>query len=82
VQGDIVSQGFELMLYGMGTVVVFLTLLVASTTAMSRLVTRYFPQPEVSPVASLDRPAGQPAPADNAELIAVIGAAIQRYRNR
>ena len=38
MQGDIVAQGLELMLFGMGTVVVFLALLVAMATAgMSRL---------------------------------------------
>ena len=46
MQGDIVSQGLELMLYGMGTVVVFLALLVVATTGMSRLIGRYFPEPE------------------------------------
>ncbi|MEP1594634.1 MAG: OadG family transporter subunit, partial [Halieaceae bacterium] len=42
MQGDIVAQGVELMLYGMGTVVVFLTLLVVVTTLMSAILERYF----------------------------------------
>ena len=45
MQQDIVGQGVELMLYGMGTVVVFLAALVVATTAMSRVVTRFFPEP-------------------------------------
>jgi oxaloacetate decarboxylase gamma subunit len=82
VQVDILSQGVELMLYGMGTVVVFLALLVASTMAMSRLVTRHFPEPEAPAVAAPTRSAGAAGAADDAELIAVISAAIHRHRNR
>ncbi|MGB1142640.1 MAG: OadG family protein [Halioglobus sp.] len=82
MQEEIVAQGLELMLYGMGTVVVFLALLVVATGAMSRTVNRYFPEePEVlaEPV-----PARQPVPtaATDAELVAVISAAVQQHRKR
>jgi oxaloacetate decarboxylase gamma subunit len=73
----IVEQGVELMLFGMGTVVLFLALLVLATTLMSRLVTRYFPEPEPAPVPA--RPASAPVVADT-ELVAVISAAIHRHR--
>ena len=56
------------MLGGMGTVFVFLTLLVAATNIMSRLVARYLPEPETT--------AGEPG----AEEVAAIAAAIIRYR--
>ena len=41
MQGDIVSQGLELMLFGMGTVVLFLALLVLAlgTEAVVALLT-------------------------------------------
>ena len=45
MQGDIVAQGVELMLYGMGTVVLFLAALVLVTTGMSGFITRFFPEP-------------------------------------
>lgn len=83
MQGDVIAQGWELLLYGMGTVVVFLGLLVVATTLMSSLVSRYFPEPE--PVlVSRSRP-GQVLTADSAivgepELVAVISAAIHQYR--
>lgn len=80
MQTPIIQQGLELLLYGMGTVVVFLTLLVLATSYMSRLVLRYFPEPEPEPVAS-----SAAAAADGAtppELLAVISAAIHRYRSR
>lgn len=43
MQGDVLSAGVELMLVGMGTVFVFLTLLVLAMTAMSALIQRYLP---------------------------------------
>lgn len=78
-----ISQGLELMLYGMGTVVVFLTLLVVSTSIMSRAITRYFPEDDVAPgtavqTASRDENLATVEP----QLIAVITAAINRHRNR
>ena len=79
MQGDIVSMGLELMLYGMGTVVLFLALLVVATTTMSRLIERHFPEPE--PVASQPAPRAHAtgAPGDP-RLAAVISAAIHRHR--
>lgn len=64
------------MLYGMGTVIVFLTLLVVATIAMSRLVSRYFPERPPQPL-SRPVPAGQ-----DPQLLAVIAAAIHRHRRR
>ena len=43
MQGDVLSAGVELMLVGMSTVFVFLTLLVLAMRAMSALVQRYLP---------------------------------------
>jgi len=80
MQGDIVAQGMELMLYGMGTVVLFLALLVVMTTLMSRCITRYFPESESSAEAALKRLRGQAQPADDPNLVAVISAAIHQHR--
>ena len=82
MQGDIVAQGIELMLYGMGTVVLFLALLVVATTFMSRFIERYFPEPEPSSSAdaALKRLRGQGAPAEDPNLVAVISAAIHQHR--
>lgn len=64
-----IVQGLELLVAGMGTVFVFLTLLVLTTTAMSALVQRFtpVPAPEVSGVSE--------------EEVAAITAAIIRHRN-
>jgi oxaloacetate decarboxylase gamma subunit len=81
MQGDIVAQGIELMLYGMGTVVLFLALLVVATTGMSGLITRYFPQPEPPAVKAQERGAGKAvAPQLDPGIVAVITAAIHQHR--
>lgn len=84
MQGDIVAQGVELMLFGMGTVVIFLGLLVFATIGMSRAVARYFPEPEpVSPPARRPAlPAQTAAAGTDTELVAVITAAIRQHRQR
>ncbi|MDX1735575.1 MAG: OadG family protein [Halioglobus sp.] len=73
--GDIVAQGIELMIYGMGTVLVFLTALVFATSFMSWCLGRFMPAPAAAPAASQ-----APRAADDAHLVAVISAAIRRYR--
>lgn len=74
MEQTLIDQGLELMLFGMGTVVVFLTLLVLATTAMSALIERFAPLPV----------AGEPntATTDDPVLLAVITAAIKKHRSR
>ena len=72
---ELIGRGVELMLVGMGTVLTFLTLLVASTTLMSMAVVRYLPD---SSTAS----AGEGTPAAEGELLAVVSAAVTAYRRR
>ncbi len=67
MEADLLGQGLELMLAGMGVVFVFLTVLVGAITLMSRVVMRFQPA-NVSP--------------DNEEEIAAITAAIARHRSR
>ncbi|GAB3269960.1 OadG family protein [Parahaliea aestuarii] len=80
MQAGIIDQGLELMLYGMGTVVVFLALLVVATTLMSRFVGRFFPEPEVE--APAPRATASGAPTGDAQLLAVISAAIHQHRKQ
>ncbi|MDX1508861.1 MAG: OadG family protein [Woeseiaceae bacterium] len=62
---SLLNQGLTLMLAGMGTVFVFLTILVAVMSLMASLVRRFEPT------------AGAPSAAE----IAAISAAIARHRN-
>lgn len=76
MQDSIIQQGADLMLFGMGTVFVFLTVLVITTQIMSALMARYFPEPEkLQPVTV---PAGQV----DARTRAIIKAAIDQHRGR
>ena len=43
MEQTLIDQGISLMLYGMGTVFVFLTVLVFATTLMSKLVAKFSP---------------------------------------
>ncbi|MBE0505690.1 MAG: OadG family protein [Marinospirillum sp.] len=76
---DLMMEGFNLMLLGMGFVFVFLTVLVIATTLMSKIILR-FSKPE--PVVAF----GQKKPAvsggQNPDMIAAITAAIHMHRQR
>lgn len=65
---SLINEGLTLMLVGMGTVFVFLTVLVAATTLMSRLAMRFQP--------------GSAAGGDSDEEIAAITAAIAAHRRK
>lgn len=76
--GALLFESFMLMLIGMGIVYGFLLLLVGILRLMSALVLRLAPAEELQPTPS---PAAASLPADGSEdLIAVITAAIARYR--
>ncbi|MFT6407460.1 MAG: oxaloacetate decarboxylase gamma subunit [Arenicella sp.] len=51
MQDSLIDQGLNLMLFGMGTVFIFLTILVFATTLMSALVNHFSPvsEPDTSP---------------------------------
>ena len=66
----LLSEGFNLAMYGMGTVFVFLTLLVFATTLMSWLVAKTEPAPSTAE-SSIDP-----------RKLAAITAAVHQHRNR
>ena len=76
---DLLMQGIELMVLGMGIVFSFLVLLVFVMQGMSWLAHRiggeelYLEEPG---------PSADSVPAAEADLIAAIGAAVYRYRAR
>jgi oxaloacetate decarboxylase gamma subunit len=76
MQSTLIEEGFDLMLFGMGTVFVFLLLLVAVTVCMSKMVNHWYPEEEtfVEIVA-------EQSPIDP-HIVSVIQVAIDRYRAR
>jgi len=77
MQQDILQQGFDLMLFGMGTVFVFLTVLVIATLIMSTLVQRFFPD---APEPQLANVPTAPAGVTDPKLLAIIKAAVDQHR--
>ena len=73
---NLVSQGLELALFGMGTVFVFLALLIVATQSMSSLILRF--QPAVAETTETQTA----AVADNSRNVAIISAAIAAHRSR
>ncbi len=82
MEQSLFGRGLELMVFGMGTVMVFLTLLVFAAGIMSKLVKRYFPESEPEPLAVSSTSQPIRAPAEDQQLMAVITAAVHRYRSR
>ena len=66
--GELLNQGIMLMLVGMGTVFVFLTILVIAMTIMSALA------PQTPPAAAA------PVAASEADEVAAVAAAVEHHR--
>ncbi|CAA6827167.1 MAG: Unknown protein [uncultured Thiotrichaceae bacterium] len=79
MSGPLVEQGFDLMLYGMGTVVVFLSLLVVATWAMSTVINRWFPD---KPVEQALKPSTSIPPQVPEKTLRIIKDAIAQHRQR
>lgn len=78
MQESLIEQGVDLMLYGMGTVVVFLAILVVATLGMSWFIRHFFPEADVPVTPAADLNADPVLP--DARLLAVIKAAIEQHR--
>lgn len=74
---ELLLEGVELMLFGLGSVFIFLVLLIACIRLMSAVIGRFDSAPTAQPVS--DRPAVIEMDAD---LIAAIQAAIHQHRAR
>lgn len=78
---SLISQGLELMIFGMGVVFVFLTMLVYATNIMSSLVNKIAPEVEVAPAPA--RKAVAPASTGiDPQLVKVLSAAVKEHRAR
>ncbi|MEM9256074.1 MAG: OadG family protein [Pseudomonadota bacterium] len=74
METSLLDQGLELMIYGIATVALFLSLLVVATAAMSAVVNRLFPVTESPKTTSPHE--------DRDEVVAIISAALQQHRRR
>ena len=74
---SLMSSGLNLMIYGMGTVIVFLILLIGAMRALAWFVSITTAEPVSSPNSSGGARASGPTPAQ----VAAITAAVNRYRS-
>ncbi len=89
---SLMSEGISLMLFGMGFVFVFLTLLVIVTSLMSKIIIKYEKSAGVLPEDGVPSPstfiphhetnAPLQAEAGDKTLISVLTAAVHKYRSR
>ena len=75
----LISQGLDLMLYGMGTVFTFLTLLVGLTALMSKSVMRFSKEEPVEAEVSSHQIHSSLV---DKKIVKVIQAAIDQHRER
>ena len=74
---NLVFEGFKFMILGMGTVFLFLLVMILFMNIMTRVVNRYFPDVHPSEIATK-----QSMPDDKKKIVAAISAAIMHHRNR
>ena len=80
MESTLVSQGLDLLLYGMGTVFAFLTLLVGVTSSMSVIVNKLvIDEPEIAVSATA---AGSVQSTVEPRIVKVIQAAIDQHRGK
>jgi len=71
---NLVVEGFKFMALGMGTVFLFLIILIIMMNLMSTIIHKFFPEPQ----ADLNAPVETQK--DNKKIIAAISAAISHHR--
>ena len=81
MQPSLIDQGLDLMLYGMGTVFVFLTILVFATALMSRIINA-LSQTELDQTKLGAVPNDVDLNAPSAQVLAAIKLAIKEHRLR
>lgn len=79
MQESLISQGLDLMLFGMGSVLLFLAVLVVVTSAMSAFITRFLPDPSDTEPPSGPQPA---TPVVDSHTLEIIQAAIDQHRSK
>lgn len=77
-KAELLADGLGLMGFGMGTVFVFLIILIFATSLMSTLVTKFLPDAPVAPVKQKVKQGSGVDP----QLLNVLAAAVKEHRAR
>ena len=75
METNLLIEGLKFMGLGMGTVFVFLTIMIICMNIMSYIVHRFFPEPQVTAT-----PSSSNQQQDNKKIVAAITAAIKHHR--
>jgi len=75
METNLIAEGFKFMALGMGTVFLFLIILIVMMNLMSVVLHKFFPEPSA---ANLEPKT--PNQQDNKKIIAAISAAISHHR--
>ncbi|MBN2816210.1 MAG: OadG family protein [Campylobacterales bacterium] len=79
METNLVIEGFKFMGLGMGTVFVFLGIMIVAMNIMSTIIHKFFPEPQ--PKASTSAPSSNAKKQDNnKKIVAAITAAIKHHR--
>jgi oxaloacetate decarboxylase gamma subunit len=76
---NLLNQGLELAMFGMGTVFVFLALLIVATRTMSLLVLKFQVETGAQTASTVTQALVTPA---DGQLVAIVSAAITQHRNK
>lgn len=76
METNLVFEGVKFMILGMGTVFLFLSLMIAFMNVMSAVIHKFFPEPKPSPSV----PKTEAKQDDNKKIVAAITAAIMHHR--
>jgi oxaloacetate decarboxylase gamma subunit len=79
METNLILEGFKFMALGMGTVFMFLIILIFVMNMMSKIIHKYFPEPQVDVNADINASTGAKQK-DNKKVIAAITAAIAHHR--
>jgi oxaloacetate decarboxylase gamma subunit len=77
---SLISQGINLAMFGMGTVFVFLTLLIFATHLMSYLINRFWIDCPDSDMSSTPNELDLPSAGPSKQTIAIITAALREHQ--
>lgn len=75
METNLVLEGFKFMGLGMGTVFLFLIIMIIAMNIMSKVIFKYFPEPQ--PRAETTSGSAK----DNKKVVAAIAAAIMHHKN-
>jgi oxaloacetate decarboxylase gamma subunit len=73
METNLIIEGFKFMGLGMGTVILFLVIMIVCMNIMSYVVHKFFPEPQVSLEPAVST-------AKNKKIVAAITAAISHHR--